>query len=101
MAWLAEHQPDDVASCVIHNDFRFDNLVLDEDDPTASVGVLDWEMATLGDPLMDLGGTLAYWVQADDDEFFRQFRRQPTQPAGHAHARARSSTTTASARASR
>jgi aminoglycoside phosphotransferase (APT) family kinase protein len=82
MAWLAEHQPDDVASCMIHNDFRFDNLVLDADDPTRPVGVLDWEMATVGDPLMDLGGTLAYWVQDDDDEFFRQFRRQPTNLPG-------------------
>ena len=55
---------------LIHNDFRFDNLVLDPDDPTRIVGVLDWEMATVGDPLMDLGAALAYWVQADDDEFF-------------------------------
>lgn len=82
MAWLEEHQPEDVASVIIHNDFRFDNLVLDRDDPTRVVGVLDWEMATVGDPLMDLGGTLAYWVQDDDDEFFRQFRRQPTHLTG-------------------
>ncbi len=82
MAWLAEHQPEDVGNCVIHNDFRFDNLVLDREDPTRVVGVLDWEMATLGDPLMDLGGTMAYWVQDDDDEFFRQFRRQPTHLPG-------------------
>jgi aminoglycoside phosphotransferase (APT) family kinase protein len=82
MAWLAANQPEDVANCVIHNDFRFDNLVLDKADPTRVVGVLDWEMATLGDPLMDLGGTLAYWVRDDDDEFFRQFRRQPTQLPG-------------------
>ena len=82
MAWLAEHQPDDVASCIIHNDFRFDNIVLDAEDPTRPVGVLDWEMATVGDPLMDLGGTMAYWVQDDDDEFFRQFRRQPTNLPG-------------------
>lgn len=78
MAWLDRHQPADVGNCLIHNDFRFDNLVLDRDDPTTVRAVLDWEMATLGDPLMDLGGTLAYWVQADDDEFFLQFRRQPT-----------------------
>ena len=82
MAWLAEHQPADVGHCLIHNDFRFDNLVLDHDDPTRPIGVLDWEMATVGDPLMDLGGTLAYWVQDDDDEFFRQFRRQPTHLPG-------------------
>ncbi|MET0997954.1 MAG: phosphotransferase family protein [Marmoricola sp.] len=82
MAWLAENQPKDVASVLIHNDFRFDNLVLDRDDPTRPVGVLDWEMATVGDPLMDLGGTMAYWVQDDDDEFFRMFRRQPTNLPG-------------------
>ena len=82
MAWLDEHQPDDVASVLIHNDFRFDNLVFDAQDPTRVVGVLDWEMATVGDPLMDLGGTLAYWVQADDDEFFSEFRRQPSHLAG-------------------
>ena len=46
------------------------------------VGVLDWEMATVGDPLMDLGGMLAYWVEAGDDEFFQQFRRQPTTTPG-------------------
>jgi aminoglycoside phosphotransferase (APT) family kinase protein len=82
MAWLDEHQPADVGSCLIHNDFRFDNLVLDREDPTRVRGVLDWEMATLGDPLMDLGGTLSYWVQPDDDEFFLQFRRQPTTEPG-------------------
>jgi aminoglycoside phosphotransferase (APT) family kinase protein len=82
MAWLDAHQPDDVATCVIHNDFKLDNLVLAEDDVTRVVGVLDWEMATVGDPLMDLGGTMAYWVQDDDDEFFRQFRRQPTNLPG-------------------
>jgi len=82
MAWLDEHQPDDVASCLIHNDFRFDNIVLDRADITRPVGVLDWEMATIGDPLMELGGTLSYWVRDDDDEFFRQFRRQPTHLPG-------------------
>jgi len=82
MTWLEEHQPDDVANCLIHNDFRFDNVVLSKDDPTEVIGVLDWEMATLGDPLMDLGGTLAYWVQADDDETFQAHRRQPTHLPG-------------------
>ncbi len=80
MAWLAEHQPEDVGSCVIHNDYRFDNVVLD--DHLDVRGILDWEMATLGDPLMDLGGALAYWVQADDDEVFAQFRQQPTHLPG-------------------
>lgn len=83
LAWLAAKQPaQDNASCVIHNDYRFDNMVLDPDDALRIIGVLDWEMATIGDPLMDLGGSLAYWVQADDDAVFRSFRRQPTHVPG-------------------
>ncbi|GAB3262332.1 phosphotransferase family protein [Alteromonas gracilis] len=82
MTWLEDHRPADVASCVIHNDFRFDNMVLDRSDPTRILALLDWEMATVGDPLMELGGTLAYWVEPTDDEFFLQFRRQPTTHPG-------------------
>lgn len=82
MAWLDTHQPDDVATCVIHNDFRLDNVVLDPSDPLTVRGVLDWEMATLGDPFMDLGGAMAYWIQADDDQHFQQFRRQPSDLPG-------------------
>jgi aminoglycoside phosphotransferase (APT) family kinase protein len=66
----------------VHNDFRFDNLVLAPDDPRRIVAVLDWELATVGDPLMDLGSSLAYWVQPDDDATFQMFRRQPTNAAG-------------------
>jgi aminoglycoside phosphotransferase (APT) family kinase protein len=81
-SWLAAHQPADVAQTLIHNDFRLDNVVLSADDPTRIVGVLDWEMATVGDPLMDLGGSMSYWVTDEDDEFFRQFRRQPSNAPG-------------------
>ncbi len=81
-AWLAANTPADVATCVIHNDFRFDNVVLDRADPTRVVGVLDWEMATLGDPLMDLGSSLAYWIEAGDDIVARATRRQPTHLPG-------------------
>ena len=80
--WLDERQPPDAGQCLIHNDWRFDNLVLDPDNGLRVTGVLDWEMATVGDPLMDLGGALAYWIQADDDAFFRDFRRQPTTTPG-------------------
>jgi len=85
MAWLDAHQPQDVATCVIHNDFRLDNVVLDwhqPGDPLQIRGVLDWEMATLGDPLMDLGGALAYWIEAADDQVFRQLKRQPSDLPG-------------------
>jgi aminoglycoside phosphotransferase (APT) family kinase protein len=82
MAWLQRNLPDDVMTCVVHNDFRLDNLVLDAADPTRVVGVLDWEMATLGDPLMDLGNSLAYWIEAGDDFVARATRRQPSQLPG-------------------
>lgn len=82
MAWLKEKQPEDIKSCLIHNDFRLDNLVLKPDQSLEIIGVLDWEMATIGDPLMDLGNTLAYWVQADDEPAFRMTRRQPTHLEG-------------------
>ena len=82
MAWLEANRPADVAQRVVHNDYRFDNVVLDPDEPTRVVGVLDWEMATVGDPLMDLGGSLAYWVQAGDSRPFRAFKLQPTDAPG-------------------
>ena len=81
-SWLDAHQPADAGRCLIHNDWRFDNMVLDPGHGLAVRGVLDWEMATVGDPLMDLGGALAYWIQPDDDEFFQAFRRQPTTAPG-------------------
>jgi len=76
--WLHERVPADVKTCLIHNDWRFDNVVLAQDDPTRVIGVLDWEMATLGDPLMDLGSMLAYWVEAGDDFLMKMTQRQPT-----------------------
>nr|WP_198037692.1 phosphotransferase family protein [Streptacidiphilus jeojiense] len=82
MSWLDENQPADRAAVPVHNDFRFDNLVLDRTDPTRPIGLLDWEMATIGDPLMELGGALAYWVQRDDGPAFKIFRRQPTHTPG-------------------
>jgi aminoglycoside phosphotransferase (APT) family kinase protein len=82
MAWLAENQPRHERLSLTHNDFRFDNVVLAPDDPTRVIGVLDWELATVGNPLMDLGNMLAYWVQADDDRFARSSRRQPTHLKG-------------------
>lgn len=76
--WLHERIPGDVRICLIHNDWRFDNVVLAQHEPTKVIGVLDWEMATLGDPLMDLGSMLAYWVEAGDDFLMRSTQRQPT-----------------------
>ncbi|KWR88986.1 phosphotransferase family protein [Cupriavidus sp. IDO] len=81
-AWLRTNTPEDSRTCIIHNDWRFDNVVLSAREPTQVIGVLDWELATLGDPLMDLGTMLAYWVQADDNFMMRAARRQPTHLPG-------------------
>ena len=81
MAWLEANRPDDVASCVIHGDWRIDNVVFDLQQARI-VGVLDWELATVGDPLMDLGSALAYWVDRDDDPGFAALRRQPSHLPG-------------------
>ena len=82
MKWLQDEMPKDSRACIIHNDFRFDNLVYNTEDLTQIIGVLDWEMATVGDPLMDLGGSLAYWIEASDPYCQRLLRRQPTHLKG-------------------
>ncbi len=83
MRWLDEQQPaDSTTSCLIHNDYKFDNVVLDPNQPTRIIGVLDWEMATLGDPLMDLGCSLAYWIEASDPEPLQRIRQMPTHLPG-------------------
>jgi len=69
--WLATSRPAGEGAALVHNDFKYDNLVLDPDDPARVVAVLDWEMATVGDPCMDLGTTLAYWVEASDPPMLR------------------------------
>jgi aminoglycoside phosphotransferase (APT) family kinase protein len=81
--WLAEKMPaDHPIPAIIHNDYRFDNVLLDPADPMRIIGVLDWEMTTIGDPLMDLGNTLAYWIQADDPAPVQLLRRQPSHAPG-------------------
>ncbi len=82
IAWLRERQPADVGACLIHNDYRLDNLVLDPAEPTNVRAVLDWELATIGDPLMDLGSSLAYWIEPADGRAAQQFRRQPSHLPG-------------------
>lgn len=82
MQWLEDNKPQQEMLCVTHNDFRFDNLVLNAEDPTEILAVLDWELATIGDPLVEIGNLLAYWVQADDDKVAKATRRQPTHLKG-------------------
>jgi len=83
MAWLQERMPaTSPATAFIHNDYRFDNVVLAPEDPLRIIGVLDWEMATVGDPLMDLGGALAYWVDREDPSEMQAIRLVPTHREG-------------------
>ncbi len=77
-AWLHAHIPEAAGASLVHNDYKYDNLVLDPADLTRIVAVLDWEMCTLGDPLMDLGTTLAYWTEAGDDPHWRASGFGPT-----------------------
>jgi aminoglycoside phosphotransferase (APT) family kinase protein len=81
MAWLDTNKPEDVDSCIIHGDWRIDNVVFDLEHSRIA-GVLDWELATVGDPLMDLGSALAYWVDHDDEPGFAALRRQPSHLPG-------------------
>ncbi len=81
--WLRRRMPPDhLRPAIIHNDFKFDNVVLDPEDPMKIIGVLDWEMATIGDPLMDLGSSMAYWVQGDDPPDLQAIRMLPTHLPG-------------------
>lgn len=82
-AWLRAKMPaDHPRPGIIHNDYRFDNVILDAENPMQIIGVLDWEMATIGDPLMDLGNTLAYWIEATDPAPVQLMRRQPSNAPG-------------------
>ena len=67
---------------MIHNDFKLDNLVLDPTDPGRVIGVLDWEMTTVGDPLLDLGASMAYWVERGDAPALRAIRTMPSTAKG-------------------
>ena len=80
--WLTDHKPTESGAALVHNDYKYDNVVLDPEDLTRVVAVLDWEMATVGDPLMDLGTTLGYWVEPGDPESVRAGAFGPTASPG-------------------
>jgi aminoglycoside phosphotransferase (APT) family kinase protein len=80
--WLASSRRESAHASIIHNDFKYDNLILDPEDLTKVIGILDWEMATIGDPLMDLGTSLCYWVEARDPEDLRRIKMGPTETPG-------------------
>ncbi len=70
--WMQQHLPATSSVSLIHNDYKFDNVVLDGTDITKILGVLDWEMCTIGDSLTDLGTTLAYWADPTDPDELKQ-----------------------------
>ena len=85
--WLVDEMPTDSMAMggrasVLHGDYRIDNCILDARDPTRVSAVLDWEICAIGDPLMDLGNTLCYWIEADDPDELRATARQPSQAPG-------------------
>jgi len=71
--WMISNLPTSSSSSFIHNDYKYDNLVLNPRDLSEIIAVLDWEMATVGDPLMDLGTTLAYWAEENDNPVLKPF----------------------------
>ena len=81
--WLAGNMPAESDSSLIHNDFKYDNMVLDPNDWSKVIAVLDWEMATLGDPLLDLGTSLAYWMDPDDPPEMLMLQLSPTTIPGN------------------
>lgn len=78
MQWMQDHQPKEYDHCLIHNDYKYDNVVFVDDSWKKITAVLDWEMSTLGDPLMDLGTSLGYWTVATDHDFVKQGIPSPT-----------------------
>jgi aminoglycoside phosphotransferase (APT) family kinase protein len=71
--WLREHMPRSPAATLVHNDYKLDNMLLDPQDPARITALLDWDMCTYGDPLMDLGYVLALWPEANDPHSFRMW----------------------------
>lgn len=83
MKWMEEHQPKEYRYGLVHNDFKYDNVVFKDDSWKEVTAVLDWEMATLGDPLMDLGTSLGYWTMHNDHDFVKQGIPSPTSLEGN------------------
>lgn len=76
--WMKVNQPDDGAPALIHNDYKYDNIIFDPHNWGQIKAVLDWEMATVGDPLMDVGTTLAYWAEAKEAQALPLAASNPT-----------------------
>lgn len=71
VAWLRDNLPNSPATAIVHNDYKLDNMLLDRNDPSIITALLDWDMCTLGDPLVDLGYMLVLWPERDDPKAYR------------------------------
>jgi aminoglycoside phosphotransferase (APT) family kinase protein len=83
MKWLNENQPQEYTHSLIHNDYKYDNVVFSDNSWKNISAILDWEMCTLGDPLMDLGTSIAYWSMASDNEMILNGWPSPTAMEGN------------------
>ncbi len=86
--WLDANLPPEGPATVVHNDFKLDNLMVDAADWTRPVALLDWDLCTVGDPLLDLGILLTYWVDPQDPESWRLGASMPTWVGGFLSRRA-------------
>ena len=82
-AWLNNNIPAETGAALIHNDYKHDNVVLDAKDLTKIKAILDWEMCTIGDPLMDLGSAMAYWPNQDDPPLLQFVGKSPAHLPGN------------------
>ena len=83
MNWLNENQPKQYKHSLIHNDYKYDNVVFSSNSWTKINSILDWEMCTIGDPLMDLGTSIAYWAMASDPKSLKGAFDYPTSIKGN------------------
>ena len=67
--WLRDHLPESPPATIVHGDYRLDNLIYAPEPPARVLAIVDWEMATIGDPLADLGYLLSFWAEPDDPLF--------------------------------
>jgi len=81
--WLFKNIPNDDETCLIHNDYKYDNIVLNKNNLSEIKSVLDWEMCTVGNPLMDLGTTLGYWTNHNDPELMKKLNFNPSSIIGN------------------
>jgi aminoglycoside phosphotransferase (APT) family kinase protein len=78
--WLAANLPPSPPATVVHGDYRLGNTMFAADAPARLAAILDWEMATIGDPLADIGYLMIHWIQPDDAPSRFRLNAVTTQP---------------------